>query len=78
MKLTLGLAPETQKKLIKSLQIGSAGFLVGTIGILMADPTVIAWLVSHPIVSMALASYLPVLLNGINEWRKNAERVENL
>lgn len=78
MKLPqLQIAPETKKKLIKSLKIASAGFAVGLIGILMADPNVIAWLSQHPIYSLAIATYLPMVLNAVNEWRKNAERLDS-
>jgi hypothetical protein len=77
MKLSLPqIAPETKKKLIKSLQIGTSGFIVGLIGILLADPRVIAWLMQHPIVSLAVATYIPVIVNGLNEFRKNKERLE--
>ena len=72
------IAPETKKKVIKSLMIASSGFIVGTVAILMSDPAVIAWLAAHPIGSLFIASFLPVLLNTLNEWRKNQDRLDNL
>lgn len=69
MQIAWQLDPKTVGKLKKSLLIGTSGFLVGLVAILMADPVVLAWLTAHPIVALGASSYLPVLLNGINEWR---------
>ncbi len=60
----------TQEKIKKSLLIGTSGFSVGLAGILMANPHILAYLTAHPIAGLAVASYLPVIINGINEWRK--------
>jgi len=60
---------KTVGKIKKSLLIGTSGFAVGSVGILMANPQVLAWLAAHPIIALGLSCYLPVVLNTINEWR---------
>lgn len=60
----------TVRKLKKSLLIGTSGFIVSAAGILMADPRVMEYLSHHLLLAAGIASYLPVLINSINEWRK--------
>lgn len=70
MQIAWKLDPTTIEKLKKSVLIGSSGFAVGLVGILVADPQVLAYLTAHPILALAVSSYMPVLINSINEWRK--------
>lgn len=73
--MKFALVQETKQKIVKSFLIASAGFIVGLIALLLADPNVMAWLSQHPIVALALSTYLPFLLNGLNEFRKNPDRL---
>jgi len=69
------LAEETKRKIVKSFLIATAGFLVGAIALLLADPAFAAWLGQHPVAALAASTYLPFLLNGLNEFRKNPDRL---
>ncbi len=70
MQFAWQLDPHTLEKIKKGFLIGSAGFVAGTLGILLSDKDVIAYLATHPILGVAVGSYVPVLLNSLNEWRK--------
>jgi len=77
MQIANRLDKVTQEKILRSILLGASGFLLAIIPILSADPQVIAFLKDHMIVGAAVASFVPVIINSINQWRKGVEDPTN-
>jgi len=68
-QIAFQLDPVTVAKIKKSALLSLAGFTVAAVGILTSSPDVLAWLQAHPLVAAFVASFSPLIINAINEWR---------
>ena len=73
MQIPFSFDPVTVAKIKKSALLATTGFVVAALGILMADPATLAFLQQHPVVGAAIAAYVPLIVNAVNEWRKGQE-----
>lgn len=72
MQIKNSLDAVTVEKIKRSILLGSAGFVVTAVPIILADPSVIAFLQDHMVLGAAVTAFIPVLINGLMQFRKGA------
>lgn len=70
MQIAYKLDSLTIEKIKKSVLLGTAGFVLAVVPVLLSDKAIEAFLQAHPIVALAVGSYIPVILNAIRQWVK--------
>lgn len=70
MQIAFKLDQITKEKIVKSLLLGTAGFVLAVVPVLLSDQTVSAFLKAHPVLALAVGSYVPVVLNAVRQWMK--------
>ena len=70
MQIAFKLDSITKEKIVKSLLLGTAGFVLSVVPVLLSDESVGAFLKTHPVIGVAVGSYVPVVLNALRQWMK--------